>query len=417
MNDLRTFSADRKIDWRDMLSACPEHLYRSGGFYDGEVMVSRLHEIAHSHKGAVQIVAELFPPLPVERPMPVFLDGPDSRFLQQVLDSYHHINGFFSTVAASAVVRIRNAAIYDNIVFLVQDGVLTPIYEMLRAVDRPVKGQEMAVRASQVGQGSRLEGDGSRFLFIGSVGSSNYGHWLVDDFPCIKAMEVIDGCEPITVLMSSYGEKIDAIRSEGAALGRPQSGQVKPMFLSTDRLFFVDDLYYVTPVSYHPILKHPQALAYTFRICDEREEQPSAVMVTEGRGARKLFVNRSAAHSRHITNNDDVKAILLEYGFEEVFPENLSFSQQVSTFREASHVVGVMGAAMASALFCPPNAQILYLAPNGWSEPFYWDLAAMRGHSYNALFGVTAGNSELVHLCAFAVNTDQLRGWLQRALT
>jgi hypothetical protein len=40
----------------------------------------------------------------------------------------------------------------------------------------------------------------------------------------------------------------------------------------------------------------------------------------------------------------------------------------------------------------------------------------MRGHSYNALFGVEAGNSEPVHLCAFDANTDQLHRWLQRAM-
>ncbi|MDQ2102085.1 glycosyltransferase family 61 protein [Azospirillum isscasi] len=411
MSDAPTSHVADGHDWRAMFSVAAEQIYRDGGFYDGEVPLPSLLDLAGACNGAVQVVAELFPPSPVTRPMPDLLAGSDEAFIRLIQDNYRHFNDFFSKIAASVLVRIRQAAIYDNVVFVVHNGTLIPVYEMLRTVDRPVKGREMAVRASRKGESRSIDPDGNAFLFIGSVGSSNYGHWLIDDLPTIKAMEFIAEETPITALMSSLGDRIDAVRADGVALGRSQPGMVKPMFLPVEDLVFVDNLYYATPVSYHPILKHPQALAHLLAICNERF---GASSLREDR--RRLFVNRSTSHPRHITNNDAVKFILAEYGFEEIFPEGLSFSQQRQAFHEASHVVGIMGAAMTNTVFCPPDGHILHLAPNGWGEPFYWDLAAMRGQSYNAFFGVPQGNIDQVHQCSFEVNIDQLRAWLERVV-
>ncbi|TWA82780.1 uncharacterized protein DUF563 [Azospirillum brasilense] len=396
-------------DWRDMVSVGAGRIYRDGGFYDGEVPISRLEDATGSFGGCVTFIDELFPPQSIARPMPDFLEGPDPGFIERLLGHYRQIDGIFSAAAAAAVVRIHNAAIYDNVVFVVSDGALIPVYEMLRAADRAAKGREMAVRAGSAGSGWRLAYDG-KALFVGSAGSSNYGHWLVDDFPTLGAVDCIDGNGLVTVLMSSYGGRIDAIRSEGAGLACPRSGTVAPVFLPTDHLVFVDDLHYVTPVSYHPIVKHPQALARIQALCAERWGSPSKA------AERKLFVNRSSAHSRHITNNDAVRSVLLDHGFEEIFPEALSFQEQGQAFREASHVVGVMGAAMTNVLFCPPDSRVLQLAPSGWEESFYWDLAAMHGQSYNVLFGTAAGNSEHVHQCAFEVDIGRLRAWLEQAV-
>ncbi|AWJ85544.1 hypothetical protein TSH58p_18435 (plasmid) [Azospirillum sp. TSH58] len=409
MSDLPTPHMADGRDWRAMFSVAADQIYRDGGFYDGEVPLPSLLDFAGSCKGAVEVVAELFPPYPVTRPMPDFLAGPDESFIRLVYENYQHFNDFFSKIAASALVRIRHAAIYDNVVFVVCDGALVPVYEMLRTVDRPVKGREMAVRAGRKSESKSIDPDGSAFLFIGSVGSSNYGHWLVDDLPTVKAMEFIAKEIPITVLMSALGDRIDGVRADGVALGRSQPGMVKPMFLPAEDLVFVDDLYYVTPVSYHPILKHPQSLAHLLAICNERFGASSS-----GQGRRRLFVNRSTAHPRHITNNDAIRFILEEYGFEEIFPESLSFAQQRQAFHEASHVVGIMGAAMTNTVFCPPDGHILHLAPNGWVEPFYWDLAAMRGQSYNTFFGVPTGDTSQIHQCSFEVSIEQLRAWLER---
>ncbi|MBK3734755.1 DUF563 domain-containing protein [Azospirillum brasilense] len=210
--------------------------------------------------------------------------------------------------------------------------------------------------------------------------------------------------------MTRVGGRIDTVRADGAALGRARSETVGSMFLEPEELVFVDDLHYVTPVSYHPVLKHPQALSHLLAICDGRFGMSPAAQ----RG-RKLFVNRSTSHPRHITNGDAVKSILADHGFEEIFPESLSFAEQRRAFHEASSVVGIMGAAMTNAVFCPPNAKILYLAPNGWVEPFYWDLAAMRGQPYNALFGATVGSCDMIHHASFEVELDHLRAWLERA--
>jgi len=48
---------------------------------------------------------------------------------------------------------------------------------------------------------------------------------------------------------------------------------------------------------------------------------------------------------------------------------------------------GGMGAAMCNTVFCAQGSRLIYLAPLGWLEPFYWDLAASCGHRYAACYG------------------------------
>lgn len=406
MNNAETLRPGDVGDWRDMLSVDPEGLYGKGGFFDSDVTIAHLQDVARTHAGAVDILAELFPAASVSRPMPAFVDGPDEAFLREVIAGCQGLNSIFATIAASKLVRIPKAAIYDNIVFAVCDGVPVPIYEMLRTPDRPVKGQAAAARACAAGEGLRLDGDGASLLFQGSVGSFNYGHWLVDDLPTAKAIEFLDPNHRVTVVMSSYGHKMDAVRAEGTLLASTRADGVTSTFLPTDRLFLVDDLHYVSPVSYHPILKHPQALAHAVATCAPRSTVARAP-------SRRLFVNRAADSPRRIVNAAEVRGVLARYGFEEVLPETMSFTEQREAFRDASHVVGVMGAAMTNTLFCAPDSHVLQLAPSGWSEPFYWDLAAMLGQRYAALFGTAEPPFEHIHQCPFTVDVDKLWTWLE----
>jgi hypothetical protein len=46
-----------------------------------------------------------------------------------------------------------------------------------------------------------------------------------------------------------------------------------------------------------------------------------------------------------------------------------------------------MGAGMANVVFSPEGAAIVYLAPEGWKDPFFWDLAAVTKHHYSVVFG------------------------------
>ena len=125
------------------------------------------------------------------------------------------------------------------------------------------------------------------------------------------------------------------------------------------------------------------------------------------RGA-KLFVTRAAARGRGLANAAQVEQRFREAGFSVVDPDGMPFAEQAGLFAHAGAVAGVMGAAMTNSVFAAPGTPVLHLAPDGWLEPFYWDLAATRGHRYSACYGPLAEAGQPPHLSRFTMDMGLL---------
>ena len=164
---------------------------------------------------------------------------------------------------------------------------------------------------------------------------------------------------------------------------------------------------YVTPVSYHPVLKMPEALHFV------RSRAVAALPPRLGSPpGRRLFISRAETRGRGLINQQELAGHLLQAGFESLDPETLTFERQVEAFSRAEMVVGVMGAAMTNTLFCPAGCRVGHLAPEGWIEPFYWDLANVLGHVYFTAFGAVSSTEEPVHMSAFSVGASDLQALL-----
>lgn len=284
--------------------------------------------------------------------------------------------------AASVVFLLDQAVILNSVIYFKNNDDYSVLYESFRFPDRAGKSivpvDHEGLKSSVVQQPDRP------YLYIGSAGSFNYGHWLVDDLPRAKAWLDLRKKMAITpiILLPSFGEKMNDIRLQSLqALIDPA---IEVEFIDPEKPLKVDNLYFATPVSFHPRIKNPAAIHFV-------REQANYRFRNEYREpSRKIFVARRPPNSRAIINFDEIWAFLSARGFEMVEPENLNFADQVTLFQDAKIVVGQMGAAMTSTMFCQPATPLIYLAPIGWAEPFYLDLAAVGGQHYNLLAGPAA---------------------------
>jgi capsular polysaccharide biosynthesis protein len=76
---------------------------------------------------------------------------------------------------------------------------------------------------------------------------------------------------------------------------------------------------------------------------------------------RKLYLSRKDRGGRRPLNEDQIIAYLEAAGFEIVFTENMSFADQVQTFREAKVIVAPNGSAVLNAIYAP-DAPLLILS-------------------------------------------------------
>lgn len=379
-----------------LVSAAPARIYALAGTlleYHHQVMNSE-HAAAAGVRSLFELYGSAYYRHSAEPTMLVDIENPWSAQLIEHYNAEKHCHS-----AASHVLVIEDAIVEKSVVHCVSSEKIWLLYESYRYPDRAAIG---AVSHQSYGLSyADFYKDGEQYLYIGSAGSFNYGHWLVDDLPRAKAWIELRrryGIECI-VILPGYGSKINEVRLRSLQL--LIDPLIKVHFIDPERPFRVKNLHFVTPVSYHPRIKNPSAIHFV-------RTQAAARLPEVGREpTRRLFVARRAPNIRSIVNFDELWAFLSVRGFELIEAEGIDFAGQVALFQSAQIVVGQMGAAMTSTLFCRPATNLVYLVPTGWAEPFYLDLAALGGQQYNVLSGppVTDGPP---HLSDFQVRVDHL---------
>lgn len=322
------------------------------------------------------------------------------------------LGGFYASMATrscpqAVLVRLQGAVLSGSVLYSLSESQTAIVYETFRPNDRGAVtvASNAHLREANV---TLFSDPGWQNLFIGSAGSSNYGHWLVDDMPRLHAVQIMmrDDPRPVRVLIHSYGTLIDAIRMESIRLLLGEAIHID--LLDHHASYYFRELYYPTPVTEHPTQKSPVALDFAARAVLAKVA-PEAILP----GPSRLFVGRSASHGRVLTNDLEVRALVESHGFTVVDPEGMSFADQVRLFAGAQVVIGQMGAAMTNVMFCRPTTTTVYLAPTGWIEPFYWDLSVVRGHHYRVLFGDVPDPEVPAHQSDFTIDLISLVGVIE----
>lgn len=99
----------------------------------------------------------------------------------------------------------------------------------------------------------------------------------------------------------------------------------------------------------------------------------------------RIFLARG--NGRRSYNQEALLEIAVQHGFRAVYPENLSFREQVMLYVGASHVIGPSGAAFANTLFCQPKTRLLsWLIPQYSGFCSYANIAELTGSELRYLF-------------------------------
>lgn len=107
------------------------------------------------------------------------------------------------------------------------------------------------------------------------------------------------------------------------------------------------------------------------------------------KGARWLYLSRSGASLRKVSNEEEVVTTLDSLGFESVAPEGMTLEQQIKLFSQAAFIVGLHGAGLTNALFAPRGTRILeFMSPiPGYVNTCYYSLSSALGQRYMYLLG------------------------------
>ena len=240
-----------------------------------------------------------------------------------------------------------------------------------------------------------------RFFNLSLFWWPNYYHWLCDVLPRLR--EILENLDPeVRIILP---QRMTAFHRHTLELiGVPARQQIQH---TGRRPWKVEHLNYVSP----PTMTgdhEPQSLLWMrAKILEgcwaRRDAKP---------GNRRLYISRQSAASRRMVNEDELRPVLKNYGFEIIDPGSMKFEKQVEVFSEAAVIAGPHGAGFTNMLWSACGTRVFEIFEPGSVRRCYWSLARALGHSYHC--GVAETESNKPAEPNLRVNADDLEQALEK---
>lgn len=120
---------------------------------------------------------------------------------------------------------------------------------------------------------------------------------------------------------------------------------------------------------------------------------------------RKIYISRSLQKWRQLTNEKEVSAMLTRYGFETVYFEKLSFTEQVCLMQETAIFIGIHGANMTNVLYMQAGGHVIEMLSDDYINLSYLYMCNSVGLNYSIVPSTVGSPPEVFHTYA-DITTD-----------
>jgi len=214
----------------------------------------------------------------------------------------------------------------------------------------------------------------------------NYGHWVAENLPQLRAMEYYQEKMDEDVKLLIHQDPPKWMKDSLSCMG----------YSSEDWIVWSEDCKkfdsIVMPRWYHTRSSgsevHPSGRKWV------RERMINNISNLDSNTAKYIFISREGASRRQIINIEDVKNRLKPLGFQFYQPEKLSMEEEVQVFSQADVIVGPLGANLAGIMFAK-NSTIIDIQPYNQFSTYYMTLANEMDLEYGFLLGDPIENDSI----------------------
>jgi len=246
--------------------------------------------------------------------------------------------------------------------------------------------------------------------------SGNYFHWMVEALPRLWIIEQFPELDSLPLLIDDnlkpqQLEVLQLLTQGKRELITLQAKQAYPI----NELIYPSSLSHVHNNYYHPIdyandiVISPAAIHYL----------RDRLLTTSNRIAnKKIYISRkNVAHNKRLLNDDEIEDFMNQQGFSIVYPEDMTFREQVDLFSQAKIIIGASGSALTNMIFSPPNAHVFVLSANNKQVNFnlFSTLANVSGVKLTYILGrdIIINHYAQTHN-SFIVDTSTIESALER---
>lgn len=207
----------------------------------------------------------------------------------------------------------------------------------------------------------------------------NYCHLLLDTIPRVElALEKV-ALEQIDNIVYNKFHSSSFIQAVFESFGfNFQKINIIDSHIDNNRILSFENL--IMP----SILSHPMNLnSQLLQKCKNR------FIKKQVDSFRFVYISRSDAKYRKITNESELESILDFYGFEKISLNNMDFKDQIKIFSESSIVIGAHGANLTNIMFCSPNTYVIEILNDSYGTDTYMNLAILNKLKYFYLSAIS----------------------------
>ena len=208
-------------------------------------------------------------------------------------------------------------------------------------------------------------------IFLVGFASYNYYHITVEILSRLKYVDSLEKYRYLPILIDEVVMEMPQIKQ---LLSRINTFN-HPVILVGDMGIKVERLIYPSMNTWMPInVKHAEmaknsdyqiaeTAVYNIRECAKEIFSPSNHL--------KLFISRKNLKNVRLENEEEIRGIFERNGYEVIFPENMTYEEQVAYFSEAKIVVCATGAVLTNIIYCMPNTIIGCIIPEEYHFYLY----------------------------------------------
>jgi capsular polysaccharide biosynthesis protein len=213
-----------------------------------------------------------------------------------------------------------------------------------------------------------------RVAVISSVKADNYYHWMFDILPRFGILQRSGLAVDYYVVNATTQFQKDSLKVLDIASDRILN-PAPDTHIEADQL--------IIPSLTGPVYElSPQLQACQYLRSAFLNEN------TVPRPHRAIYITRADANNRRVINESEIRAVVIDNGFEVVSLTNVPLLEQVKLFAEARIVVGPHGAGFTNAVFCQPGSVLIEFMPETWQIHCFERLARLVGMTYRSIVGI-----------------------------
>jgi hypothetical protein len=267
----------------------------------------------------------------------------------------------YSTISDEIFV-LKNASVTNS-------GIVTNGFKMfIPALPHPIFRISFGFRyilKQKIFYSSRRLDDKKKYVLIFDLWSkNNYYHWVIDSLSRLYNIK-----KKMTDFIVLLPEKSPGFINETLALFDIKNIE----YIGEKEFIKVPDLY---------IQNYTAGSGRQNPLAVNRVREFVLNRVNTGIGKKFIYVSRANQKTRRVNNENEIIAIVKEYGFEIVFFENINFEDQVSLMRNVKCLITSHGANLTNILFMPKGAKVFELIRADKPNFCYWSLASSIGINY-----------------------------------